>query len=99
MTFPLRQNLNSWVRKTLAAKPLAGETLSGVGEPVSRLGMKQGEMDKMAESFERALVKKEKPTRISSDVAKFRSEYQRLHYSFDQGSEAYEYFGFSKALA
>jgi glycine hydroxymethyltransferase len=73
---------------------LYGGRISGIRfgpEEAVRLGMGVSEMDEAAEFVARALLKKEDPKSIAKDIAEFRKEYQRLHYSFDEGALAYSY--------
>ncbi len=51
----------------------------GVQE-MTRVGMKEPEMDRIAELFKRCLVDKKF---VGDDVKEFRSPFQRVHYSFD----------------
>lgn len=58
---------------------------------VTRLGMKESEMQYIAEFIKRVVVGKEDPRKVASDVAEFRKDYQRVHYAFESAVEAYEY--------
>jgi glycine hydroxymethyltransferase len=93
---------NSGIVVTKIGLPMDRHGLNGLNglriglQELTRLGMTQDEMEEIAGFFERALVKKEKTSDISRDVAKFRRNYQKLHFAFDR-SEAYQYFRFSRA--
>jgi glycine hydroxymethyltransferase len=90
---------NSGIVVTKIGLPKDKEGLNGLRiglQEVTRLGMKQDDMEEIAAFFERALVKGENNSEISDDVARFRRDYQKLHYAFD-GTEAYEYFDLSRA--
>jgi len=50
---------------------------------VTRRGMKEGEMLKIAELIKRTLIDKEPPENIKKEVAKLRSEFQKIEYCFD----------------
>jgi len=62
----------------------------GVQEVV-RLGMGPDEMKTIAKFFRKVIIEKEDPLKIRKEVAKFREKYQTIHYSFDEGYEAYKY--------
>jgi glycine hydroxymethyltransferase len=67
-------------------------------QEVTRLGMQRDEMEIVAEFFERALLKKENPKTVFRDISRFRTDFQKLHYSFDELDEAYHYFEMSRAM-
>lgn len=62
----------------------------GVSE-VTRLGMKEGEMSEIAEFIKRVVIDKEPLERVRLDVAEFRKDYQKVHYCFEDTTEAYKY--------
>jgi glycine hydroxymethyltransferase len=63
-----------------------------LGTPeITRIGMKEKEMDAIAEFIERALLKKENPRKIKEDVKEFRKDFQELHYCFKEGFRGYDY--------
>jgi glycine hydroxymethyltransferase len=63
-----------------------------LGTPeLTRIGIKEKEMDEIAEFFERALLKNENPNKIRSDVKEFRKDFQELHYCFKEGFRGYDY--------
>ena len=63
-----------------------------LGTPeLTRIGMKEQEMDEVAAFFQRALLKKEAPKKIQSDVKVFRKDFQTLHYCFTKGYRGYDY--------
>ena len=63
-----------------------------LGTPeLTRLGMKESEMDMVAGFFERALLKKDDPKKIKADVKEFRKDFQVLHYCFEEGFRGYDY--------
>jgi glycine hydroxymethyltransferase len=53
---------------------------------VTRRGMKQPEMERIAELIARLLVKKESPERIAKEATKLRKEFSKLEYCFKQQS-------------
>ena len=52
---------------------------------VTRYGMREAEMDLIADFMARVLVEKQSPDLVMEDVIEFREGYQRLFYDFDQG--------------
>jgi glycine hydroxymethyltransferase len=52
---------------------------------VTRLGMREEEMDTIADFIARILIEKEAPSRVIEDVIEFRQPYQKLYYCFDNG--------------
>jgi len=58
---------------------------------VTRIGMKEGEMEEIAEFIKKVVVDGEKPEIVREEVAEFRREYQKVHYCFKSMTEAYEY--------
>ncbi|AEF95600.1 bifunctional serine hydroxymethyltransferase/L-allo-threonine aldolase [Methanotorris igneus] len=59
----------------------------------TRLGMKESEMEEIAEFMKRIAIDKEKPEKVREDVKEFAREYSTVHYSFD-GGDAFEYIKF-----
>ncbi len=58
---------------------------------ITRLGMKERQMEDIAEFIKRVVVDGEEPKRVAADVAEFRRDYQRVHYAFESVTQAYEY--------
>jgi len=58
---------------------------------LTRLGMKEGEMEEIAELMKRVVIDAEDPKRVVIDVNEFRKDWQTLHYCFQEGAEAYKY--------
>ncbi len=63
-----------------------------LGTPeLTRLGMKEKEMDEIAEFYKRALIDNKDPKRIKADVKEFRKDFQELYYCFKEGFRGYDY--------
>jgi len=62
----------------------------GVSE-VTRLGMKEVEMEEIAEFIKMVIIDKEEPELVRKKVKAFRMNYQRVHYAFENEREAYAY--------
>lgn len=57
----------------------------------TRLGMKEGEMEGIAELITRVVIRGEDPRRVKHDVLELRKGFQKVHYAFDAEREAQEY--------
>jgi glycine hydroxymethyltransferase len=63
-----------------------------LGTPeLTRIGMKEKEMDDVAIFYARVLLKKENPKKIRDDVKEFRKDFQELCYCFKEGFRGYDY--------
>ena len=62
----------------------------GVAE-ITRLGMKGSEMKEIASFIKKVVIDKKDPKKMVSTVKKFRKDYQKVHYCFDNKLGAYEY--------
>ncbi|HML04022.1 MAG TPA: serine hydroxymethyltransferase [Candidatus Bathyarchaeia archaeon] len=58
---------------------------------ITRLGMKESEMPEIAEFVKRVVIDKENVEKVKQDVAEFRKNFQRVHYCFENSTEAYKY--------
>ncbi|MHA1893449.1 MAG: serine hydroxymethyltransferase [Candidatus Helarchaeota archaeon] len=58
---------------------------------VTRLGMKESEMDYIAEIIKKIIVDKKDPKEIKELVIEFRKDFQEVHYCFQSNTKAYEY--------
>lgn len=55
-----------------------------LGTPwVTRVGMKEGEMEQVARFIRRVLIDGHAPSDVAKEVAHFMQNYQKVHYSFD----------------
>ncbi|MEM0079396.1 MAG: serine hydroxymethyltransferase [Nitrososphaerota archaeon] len=69
-------------------------TPSGIrmgSQEVTRLGMKEGEMEEIAEFIKMVLVDGRDSKEVAVKVREFRKEFQKVHYAFSSQTEAYEY--------
>ncbi|HEX7207259.1 MAG TPA: serine hydroxymethyltransferase, partial [Nitrososphaeraceae archaeon] len=63
-----------------------------IGVPeVTRLGMKENEMQEIADFIKRVVIDKQDPNIISQEVSDFRTRFKKVHYTFDNSLGAYEY--------
>jgi glycine hydroxymethyltransferase len=62
----------------------------GVQE-VTRLGMRESEMDQIAELITKVIIKKENSEKIKNDLIELRKNFQKVHYCFESTRDAYEY--------
>jgi glycine hydroxymethyltransferase len=86
----LNRNLLPWDPREGRHYKNPGGIRLGTSE-VTRLGMKEPQMGKIAEFIKRVVVDGAPEEKIACEVEKFRQEYQRVHYCFDSLTEAYEY--------
>ena len=59
-------------------------------QEVTRLGMKEKDMDSVAELIAR-VAKGEDPSRVKDDATRLKSGFTKVHYCFFEGEEAYDY--------
>lgn len=86
----LNRNLLPWdIREDRHYKNPGGIRI-GVSE-VTRLGMEEEEMKKIADFIAQIIIEGEDPGDIKSDVEEFSQNYSKVHYCFDSSVEAYEY--------
>ena len=63
-----------------------------IGVPeVTRLGMKESEMKEIASFIKQIVIDKSDPNKVGSAVSKFREPFQKVHYAFENATDAYEY--------
>ena len=62
----------------------------GVAE-ITRLGMKEPEMREIAEFIKKVVVDKKDKKKVADEVKKFRKDFQKVHYCFENKLGAYEY--------
>ena len=58
---------------------------------ITRLGMKENDMGKVAEFISRVIIKKESSLNIIKELKEFRKEFQQICYSFESKDIAYNY--------
>lgn len=61
----------------------------GVQE-ITRIGMKEDDMEIIASFFERVLIKKEDPMSVKKDVIEFRKQFNEITYAFNLTKEQYD---------
>ena len=62
-----------------------------LGTPeLTRIGMKEREMEEIAEFYERTLLKNEDTKKIKAAIKEFRRDFQDLHYCFKEGFHGYD---------
>ncbi len=62
----------------------------GVSE-VTRLGMKESDMDEIARFIREVIIDKRDPREVFQKVSEFRRGFRSIHYCFESGRLAYEY--------
>ena len=86
----LNRNLLPWDIRMGRHFQAPGGIRLGTSE-VTRLGMKESEMEEIAEFIKRVVIDGEDPKKVAQDVAEFRADYQKVHYAFESLRDAYEY--------
>jgi glycine hydroxymethyltransferase len=83
----LLEEANIIVNKNLLPKdpPEAVKNPSGLRigvQEMTRFGMKEDEMDVIADFMERVLIRGEEPSKVREEVKSFRSNFTKVHYGF-----------------
>ncbi|MDH7563377.1 MAG: serine hydroxymethyltransferase [Candidatus Bathyarchaeota archaeon] len=86
----INRNLLPWDIKEGRHFMHPGGIRMGVSE-VTRLGMKESEMEEIAEFVKRVIIDRAPMDKVAVDVAEFRKGYQKVHYCFENATEAYKY--------
>lgn len=86
----INRNLLPWDIKEGRHFMHPGGIRLGVSE-LTRLGMQESEMAEIAEFIKRVIIDEESPEKVKTDVTEFRREYQKVHYCFEDATEAYKY--------
>lgn len=81
-------NKNMLPRDTSSVNP-SGLRLGS--QEMTRLGMKESEMDEVADFIARVVVKKEDPSKVKEDVKAFKKQFATIQYCFNAGEPAYGY--------
>ena len=89
----INRNLLPWDKKMGRDYKTPGGIRLGTSE-MTRLGMKESEMDAIAELMHRVVMKGESIEKIASEVSEFRKGYQKVHYAFDTETDAYAHLRF-----
>ncbi len=89
----INRNLLPWDKKMGRDYKTPGGIRLGTSE-MTRLGMKESEMDAIAELMHRVVMKGEDVNKIAAEVAEFRKDYQKVHYAFDTDTPAYAHLRF-----
>ena len=86
----VNRNLLPWDKRVGRDYRRPGGIRLGVSE-ITRLGMKESDMIEIAELIKRVVLDQEDPKKVAKDVAEFRKDFQKVHYCFDNLTDAYEY--------
>lgn len=63
-----------------------------IGVPeVTRLGMKENEMQEIATFIKKVVIDKKDPSKVLKEVVEFKKNFQRVHFAFDSDTAAYQY--------
>jgi glycine hydroxymethyltransferase len=86
----INRNLLPWDIKEGRHFMHPGGIRMGVSE-VTRLGMKEPEMSVIADFVKQVIIGKEPLEKVRADVTEFRKDYQKVHYCFENSTDAYKY--------
>ncbi len=89
----INRNLLPWDKKRGRDYKAPGGIRLGTSE-MTRLGMKESEMDAIAELMTRVVMKGEDVKKIAAEVGEFRKNYQKVHFAFDTETPAYAHLRF-----
>ena len=89
----INRNLLPWDKKRGRDYRTPGGIRLGTSE-MTRLGMKESEMDAIAEFMTRVVMKGEDVNKVAADISEFRKDYQKVHYAFENDTPAYEHLRF-----
>ena len=89
----INRNLLPWDKKMGRDYKTPGGIRLGTSE-MTRLGMKESEMDAIAELMHRVVMKGEDVNKIAAEVEELRKDYQKVHYAFDTDTPAYAHLRF-----
>ncbi len=89
----INRNLLPWDKKRGRDYKAPGGIRLGTSE-MTRLGMKESEMDAIAEFMTRVVLNGENLEKVAGEVGEFRKDYQKVHYAFDTETKAYEHLRF-----
>ena len=89
----INRNLLPWDKKRGRDYKTPGGIRLGTSE-MTRLGMKESEMDEIAEFMTRVVMKGEDVKKVAAEIGEFRKEYQKVHYAFENETPAYEHLRF-----
>ena len=89
----INRNLLPWDKKRGRDYKTPGGIRLGSSE-CTRLGMKESEMDAIAEFITRVVMKEDDVKKVAADVGEFKKDYQKVHYAFDTETDAYAHLRF-----
>jgi glycine hydroxymethyltransferase len=87
------EKANIITNKNLLPKDTSPVHPSGIrlgSQELTRLGMRESEMEEVADLIYRVAVKKEDHEKVAKDVAALREEFNTIQYCFHSGEEAYK---------
>ena len=89
----INRNLLPWDKKRDRDYMTPGGIRLGTSE-MTRLGMKESEMDAIAEFMTRVVMKGEDHKKMAAEISEFRKDFQKVHYAFDTETPAYAHLRF-----
>ncbi|TFH03116.1 MAG: serine hydroxymethyltransferase, partial [Candidatus Thorarchaeota archaeon] len=89
----INRNLLPWDKKRGRDYKTPGGIRLGTSE-MTRLGMKESEMDAIAEFMTRVVMKGDDVKKVAAEIGEFRKEYQKVHFAFENETPAYAHLRF-----
>jgi glycine hydroxymethyltransferase len=89
----VNRNLLPWDTKEKRSYKNPGGIRIGVPE-ITRLGMKESDMQVVADFIKKVVLDKKDPKVVAKDVADFRKNFQTVQYAFPAKTKAFEYMEF-----
>jgi glycine hydroxymethyltransferase len=86
----INRNLLPWDVKEGRHYMNSGGIRLGTAE-LTRLDMKENEMVEVAELIKRVAIDSEDPKKVQADAADLRSDFEKVHFCFENATKAYEY--------
>jgi len=86
-------NSNIVTNKNMLPSDRSARRPSGIRlgtQELTRIGMKEKDMEEVAEFFRRIVIKKEDPKKVASDVREFKKNFMKIEYCFNSGAPAFE---------
>jgi glycine hydroxymethyltransferase len=86
----INRNLLPWdLREGRDYKKPSGIRL-GTSE-VTRLGMKEDQMDQIAEWFAQVIIHGKSPAKVAEEITAFKKDFKKIQFAFNTAQDAYEY--------
>jgi len=72
-------------------KPMNPSGIRLGSQELTRLGMKEDQMQDVAQFIKRVAIDREDPKKVARDVAVFKKDFNTIHYCFTEGYPGYQF--------